>query len=98
MSNDELLKTVREMLGEIIETHIGYIKRDLQRFDGNFQTLFRKQDETIQQIANLNSAKTNHEKRLEKLESKSKFNTFISGVFGFLGGLFWQASRWFYNK
>ena len=98
MDNDELLKTVKEMLGEIIETHIGYIKRDLQRFDRNFQVLFNKHDEAMREIANLNSAKTNHEKRLEKLENKSKFNTFISGVFGFLGGLFWQASRWFYNK
>jgi len=98
MDNDELLKTVKEMLGEIIETHIGYIKRDLQRFDRNFQVLFNKHDEAMREIANLNSTKTNHEKRLEKLENKSKFNTFISGVFGFLGGLFWQASRWFYNK
>jgi len=98
MNNDELLKTVREMLGEIIETHVGYIKKDLQRFDRNFQILFNRHDETMRQIANLNSARTNHERRLEKLENKSRFNTFISGVFGFLGGLFWQASRWFYNK
>jgi len=98
MNNDELLKTVREMLGEIIETHVGYIKKDLQRFDRNFQILFNRHDETMRQIANLNSAKTNHERRLEKLENKSKFNTAISGMFGFLGGLFWQASRWFFNK
>jgi len=97
-SDDRLLKIVKEMLKETIQTHVGYIRKDLERFDGNFKILFRKHDETLQQIAKLNAAKNNHEQRIGKLENKNRVNTFISGLFGFLGGVFWQASKWFWNK
>jgi len=96
-SNDELVKMVKEMLSDSIQTHMKYIRNELERFNREFDKLFKKQDEMFTQIAQLSSVKNNHEKRIGKLESKSRLNTFISGIFGFLGGIFWQATKKFWN-
>ena len=96
-SNDELVKIVKEMLSDSIQTHMKYIRNELERFNREFDKLFKRQDEMFTQIARLSSVKNNHEKRIGKLESKSRLNTFISGIFGFLGGIFWQATKKFWN-